>query len=588
MPKPIIFLLFVIIGNTLSSTNDCYDNDEKNYSCNTFPPWFTFDKAAEKCQCGSRLGATVICDNANEKVYIDHCYCMTHDDHLGTIAGACMTNCFIKKPSLGDYYELPSNLSELNKVMCENRWNRSGRLCGKCKDGHHPLVYSYDMKCVQCKGVKYNWLTFIVVAFVPLTLFFIFVIGCGISASSPQLEAFVVYAQTIATPANVRIVLAATMIEYNYASAAFFCQVIAALYGIWNLDFFRTLLPPICLKLSTLQALALDYLIAFYPLVLIIITYVLIDLYDRNFCLLVWLWKPFRKCLKGDVNVKPAFINAFVTFLILSYVKLLSVSFDLLAYVNVYNSSGENVGTFLFYDASIGYFGQEHLPYAILAIFVVILFLILPLAFSLLHPLRCLNGCIGRWPSLRICLDSFQGYYKDGTDGTRDCRWFSSLYLLSRIMLFLVYGLVKESFYSFASIMLLFLIALIIIFQPFKPQYGVYNTIHSLLFLNLAMWFMTVVFTPRSRSTTFALTISAIVAILPLFYITGLVFKWVYSRKLCYKHFILKICCCLQRSDHGPIETDSIDSIPYRLEYEQHDERKFLNDSGNCEYGTID
>ena len=73
---------------------------------------------------------------------------------------------------------------------------------------------------MQHKDDKYNWLAFVVVAFVPLTLFFIFVIGCEISASSPQLETFIVYAQTIAAPANVRIFMAATMTEYNYTSGA--------------------------------------------------------------------------------------------------------------------------------------------------------------------------------------------------------------------------------------------------------------------------------------------------------------------------------------------------------------------------------
>ena len=384
---------------------------------------------------------------------------MTDDDIQGTVAGDCTTNCFINR-SFERYYKLPTNLSELNKAMCEDCWNQGGRLCGRYKDGYHPLVYSYDMRCVECKNVKYNWLWFIVAAFVPLTFFFILIVSCGISASSPQLEAFVAYAQTIATPANARIVLEANM----NASTSFLCRFIVALYGIWNLDFFRTLLPPICLKISTLQALALDYLVAFYPLVLIVITYILIDLYDRRFCVLVWLWKPFHKCLKGDFNAKPAFINAFITFLILSYVKLLSVSFDLLVYVNVYNSSGTNHGVYLFYDTSIKYFGREHLPYAILTILVVIIFIVLPLVFNLLHPLRCLNRCIGRWPSLHICFDSLQGYYKDGTDGTRNCRWFSSLYLIARITLFLVYGLVKKSFYPLASI------SLLLRFSPSNPS----------------------------------------------------------------------------------------------------------------------
>ena len=59
-------------------------------------PLAIFDNTTEMCQCacGDGLDGIVNCDNAQEKVYIDSCYCMTHDIHLGTIAGACMTNCF--------------------------------------------------------------------------------------------------------------------------------------------------------------------------------------------------------------------------------------------------------------------------------------------------------------------------------------------------------------------------------------------------------------------------------------------------------------------------------------------------------------
>jgi len=35
------------------------------------------------------------------------------------------------------------------------------------------------------------------------------------------------------------------------------------MYGIWNLDFFRTLVPHICLQVNTLKALVLDYAIGF-------------------------------------------------------------------------------------------------------------------------------------------------------------------------------------------------------------------------------------------------------------------------------------------------------------------------------------
>ena len=70
-------------------------------------------------------------------------------------------------------------------------------------------------------------------------------------------------------------------------------KILGTWYGIWNLDFFRTVLPPICLDITPLQALVLDYAIAFYPLLLVVMTYILISLHSRDVRVVVWLWKPF-------------------------------------------------------------------------------------------------------------------------------------------------------------------------------------------------------------------------------------------------------------------------------------------------------
>ena len=561
------------------------------------PPWFIYNNATKQCECGSNLDGRVNCNNEHKTVYTIVCNCMTQDDHLGVAVGSCFINCYLGKSNstFEMYYQLPANPNELNAVLCENRWNRGGRFCGKCKDGYYPLVYSYDMKCKKCTCTdsKYNWLKFIVEAFVPLTVFFIFIVSTGISASSPQLDAFVVYAQTVATPANVRMILQAI---HDRPTTALLCRLVVAMYGVWNLDFFRTLLPPICLRVSTLQALALDYLIAVYPLFLIFATYVVIDLYDRRFFLLVWIWKPFKKCSRSvysSVNVKSSIINAFVTFLLLSYVKFLSVSFDLLAFVYAYVPSGKVAGTYLFYDASIEYFGREHLPYGILAITVLIIFIILPLVLSLLHPLRCLNRCIGRWPSLRICLDSYQGYYKDGTEGTRDYRWFSSLYLFSRIALFLVYAFIKNSFfYPFASFLLLLVVVLIVICQPFKSRFKVYNTIHALLILNLAMFFITIICSSisllkASYLDKFSLVLCGFVAILPLLYVTGLVLKWIYKQKVFRK---LSMTFYHFKNVHQDDQFNSIesDSLPYRMEHSEHPVQcQHFSNFTSSEYGTF-
>jgi len=71
---------------------------------------------------------------------------------------------------------------------------------------------------------------------------------------------------------------------------------LVVMFGIWNLDFFHTLLPPICLHVSIREAIAMDYSVAFYPLVLTILIYGLIELNDRGCKHVICLWKPFHKC----------------------------------------------------------------------------------------------------------------------------------------------------------------------------------------------------------------------------------------------------------------------------------------------------
>ena len=64
---------------------------------------------------------------------------------------------------------------------------------------------------------------------------------------------------------------------------------------------------------------------------------------------------------------KESVINAFATFLLLSYSKLLTVSYSLL----------DAVGPLVvFFDASIEHFSRQHLPFAVLAISVLLVFVV--------------------------------------------------------------------------------------------------------------------------------------------------------------------------------------------------------------------
>jgi len=62
-------------------------------------------------------------------------------------------------------------------------------------------------------------------------------------------------------------------------------KVMLALCGFWNLDFFRSIVPPFSVSpnMKNLHAFALEYIEAFYPLILILITHICIKLHDHNF-----------------------------------------------------------------------------------------------------------------------------------------------------------------------------------------------------------------------------------------------------------------------------------------------------------------
>ena len=353
------------------------------------------------------------------------------------------------------------NTSEQDHQTCDYL-NRQGRLCGNCKQEHYPSAYSYDLKCYQCPTSRLSSLiTYLVTAYLPLTAFLIVVMVFRISVTSPRLATPVLFCQILALPVHLRFLIQMT----RNIHSQIFIKIMATLYGIWNLDFCRTLVPPICLHYTTMQIIALDYLVAVYPLVLLVCFYVLLTAHDRGWRPIVWLWKPFRWCtarLRQRWNPRCSIIDAFATFLLLSYVKLLSTSYDLMIYVKPQNKCDKWVGKFLYYDATIKFLGPQHMPYACLAIIVLLVGNLLPLALLLLYPMqwfqRCLNRCRLNCQALHIFMQCFQGYYRDRADGGRECRYFAALYPAFRIATFLAYSLCKSAMFFPATILLLIIV----------------------------------------------------------------------------------------------------------------------------------
>ena len=594
----------VILPGKFKSADNCTytessdtDITTENTTDNECPPWYFYNHSTSACECGKIN--LVHCDPSLDYVLVLNTYCMTYDnsDDNGTIlVGACPYSPFniTGGPYLSNYHQLPLNFSELNDAMC-GHFNREGQLCGQCKEEYYSPAYSYDLQCRNCTYSSYNWAKYIFVAFGPLTIFLFIIFLFRISVTSPPLVAIVLLCQVSAAPVLVRFFLLAT--EGN-STANTLARVMTTLYGIWNLDFFRTLLPPICLDLTTLQILALDYVIAFYPLTVIVVAYFIIELYEREYRFIRWLWRPFQRCcvnLRRQWDIRTSIIDVFATFLFLSIVKFISTSYDILMPTIPYNQHGQQLNTvFLYYNPTVEYFGKEHLPYAILALCILLLVLIFPLVLLMLYPCqwfqRCLTHCHLHSHVLRTFMDAFQGSLKDGTNGTRDCRHFSAVYLGTGIALYLVFGVIHNTYvWPLATMALVGLGILHILFRPYKQ--ASYNNVACITYFFMVLYCISamgviIAGTSSPNRIQYPIILLAILCPLPQLYILGVFMHW-----LIYKKRILHLL--LQKvhlSRPNAIAHDQIDfheALPDRLANPEEYERLLNNPVLEKDYETL-
>ena len=498
------------------------------------PTWFNRYSKDGPCDCGKRVGSVVTCNNETGEVGVLGSYCLTSNENEdgcdSNVVGRClaMVNNGSKLSGTGRLYsKVYPNISEQDRQTC-GYLNRQGRLCGECKEHHYVSAYSYDMKCHNCtSGLWSNVVQYICIAYLPLTVFLCIVLLLHISVTSPSMHVLIFFCQMFALP-----MILQPMLQLTRKSNNIIVKILATLYGIWNLDFFRSVVPPICLPLNIMQIIALDYLVAVYPLVLLVCFYVLLTAHDRGWRPIMWLWRPFHRCtvrLRQHWNLRHSIIDAFATFLLLSYVKLLNTSSDLLLSISMHNKCGGRLGLFLYHNATIKFLGPQHMPYACLAIIVFLVGNLLPLALLLLYPMqwfqRCLNRCRLNCQALHIFMQCFQGYYRDRTDGGRECRYFAALYPAFRIATFLLYGLHFTVLFYVAFIALSIGVIITIIFvRPYKASFDFYNKMDAVLML-ISAFFCVGIITLCVRFDSVAIPvvgycIVALLSLSPLVYFT--------------------------------------------------------------------
>ena len=246
----------------VSESNNITNGD----SC---PPWFVFSntsagKRCPRCECKENFGDVVICDEKLQESYLHLDNCMTYNnsssDEEGSDAisfGSCP---YVYSSNIVNnrYIALRHNISDLNNFFCAPL-NRRGLLCRESE-------------------------------FVPATVFYFAVLTLRIRITSAPMNCFVMFSQLVVIALNHSPGFhGALMAEPDVPSCVMF-KVILTWYGFWNLDYFHYLIPPFGVSqgLKNIHVLALKYVSAFYPLLLIAITSACVELHD--FRPIVWLY----------------------------------------------------------------------------------------------------------------------------------------------------------------------------------------------------------------------------------------------------------------------------------------------------------
>ncbi len=206
------------------------ENDSWNYSnssscineSTSCQPWSVCDASLDVCKCIKLSGDPLICKEITQNrltLFVLDCDCVSvnnnHERELVEV-GKCYYNCAKYQNKLYDYQQLPNNnMSDWNNFMC-GKFHRTGSLCGKCDTDrdYYPRVYSFNMSCMKCDNSSSNWWKYILLAYVPLTVFYLILFKIDIHSS--QLQGFITYAQCFTIPPLMHILLLSTRLSTRH------------------------------------------------------------------------------------------------------------------------------------------------------------------------------------------------------------------------------------------------------------------------------------------------------------------------------------------------------------------------------------
>ena len=449
-----------------------------------------------------------MCNNYTKTVAIIDGYCMSYNsndtsstvDDSELVAGFCFAKYNYDSTGIVNrvYYTVDIDQVKGNCTL----FHLKGFFCGECEKGYGFAINSLHMECVNNCNRWHVSIAYMTCLILSITVFFLAVLLFRPNFPSGPILGYILYCQGFVVAMKCNIGFYTSLIGSLDGLQRFALRCSLGLSGVWW--YFITLLfsiPHQCFstKMSSLAVISLQYIYVLYPLLLVFITWLCIELHARDFRLVVYLWKPFHRCfatVRRNWSANDSVIHAYTTVFFLSFVCLTYTSFQLLDTTYVYNINGKSVRKVLVHEPSIVGFSPQHLPYAIPAILLLFFLGVCPTLFLCLYPIRVFRKCLYRYTtprfqlSVNFFIETFQNCYKDGLNGTYDFRFLSSVpffLFLIFVLLSTIPGTTKfnSHIYLAGCISLVFIILGIIIsyVRPFKSLYNNFSfTFHFAVF----------------------------------------------------------------------------------------------------------
>ena len=424
------------------------------------PNWFYFSNDTQQCECTWFEPWGIRCSQSELKIEVADGECLSYVNNQ-YYCGNCI---YAHSGNYTDrvFSEAPPTPDGLDEYMC-GYYNRRGLLCGRCIDGYGPAVYSLEMKCADCSKLSVGAALILHAAleFIPITLFFVFVLVTRLKITAGPLLGYVIFCQAYMFVIKTNVYIASYILSHSSAPGKYFFYTSLALCKVWLLQFAWIFTPSFCISsnFTNIHIELLGLVRSIIPVVLMVTICIIAELHKRDCGIIVLAWKFFQRALK-KISIKSidssAVIHTLASFMfLLTY----NLNFALVAYATwnpVYTMDWSEEYR-VFSDPTVVWFGQMHFIYLSVLGFGLFPFLVVtPSLILLLYPTRIyrfLSRFLKNRQQLAITAfaEALHSCFKDGLNGTKDYRALAGLTMINGVVgALLSYGMYRLYFALFS------------------------------------------------------------------------------------------------------------------------------------------